>query len=178
MLTTPTRPSRWTIALLACILTLAAHRGVAQATDSTKMTPLTSFSGVYTMAQATLGRSVYLGTCASCHTPSELADGKFWNKWIGQTIADLFVYLRDNMPKDNAASLSVEDYANVTAYLLRLNSMPAGERTMPVDSAALAKIRITKADTLKDADTGGNTDNRKNTDDMKHRDSIKKRTAP
>jgi mono/diheme cytochrome c family protein len=148
MLTTPMRPSRWTIALLACILTLAPLRGVAQATDSAKMT-LTSVSGVYTMAQATLGRSVYLGTCASCHTPGELSDGKVWNKWIGYTVADLFVYLRDNMPKDNAGSLNLEDYANVTAYLLRLNAMPAGERTMPADSAALAKIRITKADTLK-----------------------------
>jgi mono/diheme cytochrome c family protein len=149
MLTAPLRHSRWTIALLACILTLAPLRGVAQATDSSKTSPLTSSSGIYTAAQATLGRNVYLGTCASCHTPGELADSKFWNKWVGSTIADLFVYLRENMPKDNPYSLGDEEYASVTAYLLQLNAMPAGARAMPADSNALAKIRITKADTIK-----------------------------
>jgi mono/diheme cytochrome c family protein len=172
MLTAPLRSSRWTIALLACILTLPQHRSMAQATDSTRTSPLTSFSGVYTAAQATVGRNIYLEICSSCHTPGELNDKKFWDKWVGSTIADLFVYLRDYMPKDNPYSLGDEDYANVTAYLLQLNSMPAGERAMPSDSTALAKIRITKADTLKDADT------RRNADNMKHQDSIKKRTAP
>jgi mono/diheme cytochrome c family protein len=154
------RPSRWTIALLACMFTLPPHRGVAQATDSAKTTALTTFSGVYTAAQAGLGRNVFLESCRSCHTPVELADSKFWNAWVGRTIADLFSYLREKMPKDNPYSLSDEDYASVTAYILQLNAMPAGERVMPADSAALAKIRITKADTVKQADT------------------IKKRTVP
>jgi len=153
MRTSPALPSRWTIGLAACILTLPGHRGVAQSTDSTRAVPLTSLSGVFTAAQAIAGRNVYQETCRSCHTPGELNDKGFWAEWVGRTVADLFLYLRDNMPKDNPASLSGDDYANVTSFLLQLNQMPPGDRALPADSAALANIRIAKADTVKPPET-------------------------
>ena len=39
-------------------------------------------------------------------------------------------------------TLSDEEYAQVTAYLLRLNGMPDGSLDLPADSAALGTIRI------------------------------------
>ena len=135
--------------LLACILTVLPHGTGAQAADSARTVILSTVSGVYTAAQADRGRNVYQATCRSCHTPGELAARPFWNGWVGRTLGDLFGYVRSNMPQDNPASLADEEYASVMAYLLQLNTMPAGERDLPADSAALAKIRVVPPDTIK-----------------------------
>ncbi|MFI5312131.1 MAG: c-type cytochrome [Gemmatimonadales bacterium] len=158
------RSSLWTTAILTCILSVPQHRGVAQVTDTASTSPPTTLARVYTQVQAGAGRNLYLQSCRSCHTPGELAGDPFWGKWVGKTVADLFSYLRNEMPKDNPGSFGDEDYANVTAYLLQLNAMPAGERAMAADSTSLAKIRITKADTVKQAETT--------------KETTKKRTAP
>ena len=140
------RPSGWTIALSACILALPQHRGVAQSADSAKAAPITTLSSVYTAAQATTGRQVFRGSCESCHSTSELAGSTFWNEWTGRALAELFGYIKGSMPKDNPASLSDDDYANVTAYILQLNAMPPGDRPLPSDSTALTKIKVVPPD--------------------------------
>ena len=149
MPTLTTRSSRWTATLLACMFTVLPQFVRAQAADSAKTTALTTVSGVFTAAQSERGRNVYQATCRSCHTPGELAATTFWKGWVGKTLGDLFGYVRSNMPQDNPASLADEDYAGVTAYLLLLNQMPAGDRELPADSTALAKIRVVPADTIK-----------------------------
>ena len=59
---------------------------------------------------------------------------------------DLYAFVRDRMPKNEPGSLSDEEYADVVAYLLKMNQMPSGKSEMPSDSARLASIRIaTKA---------------------------------
>jgi hypothetical protein len=49
------------------------------------------------------------------------------------------------MPKNEPGSLSPEEYADVLAYLLKLNLMPAGPAELPPDSSALRTIRIDTA---------------------------------
>ena len=154
MPTTPApslRTEVWTLALAACILSLHPGISLAQGTDSTAKTPLTTLSKVYADAQALKGRQVYLLSCVSCHKPNEYAGETFWGKLVGKTVSDLFVYLRTNMPQDNPGSLGDDDYANVTAYILKLNSMPAGETPLSSDSLALAKIRVVWPDTTRKA---------------------------
>jgi cytochrome c2 len=143
------RPPGWTIVLCACILTLPQHRGVAQAADSTRTTAITTLSGVFGAAQAVSGRSLYRGSCESCHTLSEFAGPPFWNEWVGKTLGELFGYIRSSMPKDNPASLSDDDYVNATAFILQMNQMPPGDRALPPDSAALAKIKVVPPDPIK-----------------------------
>jgi hypothetical protein len=46
------------------------------------------------------------------------------------------------MPKNDPASLTPGEYAQVVAYLLKINDVPAGESELPADSDALKKIRI------------------------------------
>ena len=149
MPTPPTSSTRWTATLLACMFTVLPQPALAQAADSAKTSVVSTVSGIYTAAQAELGRNVYQATCRSCHTPGELAGTKFWNGWVGRTLGELFGYLRSSMPKDNPSSLADDDYASATAYLLQLNQMPAGQRELPADSTALAKIRVVPADTIK-----------------------------
>ena len=147
MPTTPARaPSGWTTALCACILTLVPHLARGQGADSATVTTL---SKVYAESQAVKGRQVYLTSCVSCHQQTEYAGEKFWGRLVGRPLGEFFNYLRTNMPQDNPASLSDEDYVNVTAYILRLNVMPAGEQLLTADSTALAKIRVARADTTR-----------------------------
>ena len=102
----------------------------------------TTMDGVYTLAQANEGKDLFAGLCQSCHTPTVHAGPPFRNKWFGQTLGDLFSYMRREMPKADPGTLSDEEYAAVTAYLMRINGMPTGRTPLAADSAALHRIRI------------------------------------
>jgi quinoprotein glucose dehydrogenase len=102
----------------------------------------TTRSGVYTAAQAGRGADVYAGMCRSCHSAASHTGVTFAKWWKGRTLADLFTYVSERMPKNDPGSLAPEQYADVVAYLLRLNAMPAGAAELVPDSVALAAIRI------------------------------------
>jgi mono/diheme cytochrome c family protein len=120
-----------TLALLAPIAVSA------QATDSTRST----LSGVYTDGQASRGGEKYTSVCVGCHTTADHTQPAFVREWVGRMVAELFQYIRETMPEDNPNSLSAQEYADVTAYILKLNRMPAGSTDLPSDTAQL-KIRI------------------------------------
>ena len=109
-------------------------------------------AGVYTAAQADRGRVTYAGMCHSCHTPASHTGATFAKLWVGRTLADLFGYMSVQMPKNDPGSLSPDQYADVMAYLLKMNKLPAGKSELPADSAALAMIRI---ETMKKAPARG-----------------------
>jgi len=46
------------------------------------------------------------------------------------------------MPKTDPGSLTDEEYAELVAYLMRINGMPTGSNPLAADSAALHRIRI------------------------------------
>ena len=102
----------------------------------------TTASGVYSEAQATRGRDVYLGSCKSCHTPESHTGAMFTSKWHGRPLSDLLAYLSTEMPKNEPGSLSPQENADVLAYLLKLNRMPPGQADIPTDTLALRSIRI------------------------------------
>ncbi len=105
-------------------------------------TTRTSMDGIYTAAQATRGGDVFATYCRSCHAPTFHTGATFRAKWFGKPLSDLFGYLRREMPKSDPGSMSDEEYALALAYLLRMNGMPAGARTLASDSAALHRIRL------------------------------------
>jgi len=94
------------------------------------------------MDQATRGRTVFLGMCRECHTPEEQSSDRFAKRWLGKSLGDLYEYLSAEMPKNDPGSLSSGDYADVMAYMLRINAMPVGARELPTDVAALKRIQI------------------------------------
>ena len=49
------------------------------------------------------------------------------------------------MPKTEPASLTLDEYGQVLAYLLKLNGMPEGEVDLPTDSVMLKGIRFDTA---------------------------------
>ena len=128
-----------TISFLACGLALLVASGAgAQNGDSAR----TTLDGVYNRAQWLRGQDLYAGNCRSCHTPESHAGETFVATWKGRTLAELFTYIRGSMPKSDPGSMSAEEYADVLAYLLRLNRLPTGPDELPADSTALATVRF------------------------------------
>jgi len=103
---------------------------------------LTTGAGVYTFDQSNRGKDVYAGNCRSCHTPETHTGAVFNAIWNGRTLADLFAFVRDRMPKNDPGALTAQEYADVIAYMLRMNKQPMGETELPADSSALARVRI------------------------------------
>ena len=135
------------IAVGAFALAAAATSAIAQ--DPPK--PKTTMQGAYTAEQATRGQDIYNSICLSCHTLAEQTGTGFTKKWVGYPLWDLFDYLSVNMPQSDPGTLTPKEYADVIAYLLKLNSMPAGKDEVPVDTASLKAIKVdtTRVDTLR-----------------------------
>lgn len=117
---------------------------------------LAQSSAPFTADQAKQGHDVYTQHCASCHgdklqglaAPS-LAGKDFLAtaEHNGWTMGMLQTIVTQNMPFNDPASLSDEQYANVIAYLLASNCFPAGSKKFPEDQTpALAKIKIAAPD--------------------------------
>jgi mono/diheme cytochrome c family protein len=120
-------------------LTLA---GSAEAQTSSKPAIRTTKNGVYSSEQADRGQLVYSGMCKNCHTPESHTASAFTAKWNGKPLVELYNYISEQMPKNEPGSLSAEEYADVLAYVLKLNRMPAGQDDLPAKSEVMKTIRI------------------------------------
>jgi mono/diheme cytochrome c family protein len=123
------------VALLSVIVCATA---VAQKARTQR----TTLTGVYSEQQAARGQDVYAGMCKSCHTAASHTGVAFEKSWGGHSLAELFGYVSTRMPKNEPGSLAPEEYADVLAYLLKLNQMPTGAAELPPDTAVLGTIRI------------------------------------
>ena len=101
-------------------------------------------AGVYTAAQADRGQAVFRSKCASCHAPNRFTDDLFYTSFAGKPLWEMFDVISDTMPEDNPGSLKKEEYADVIAYLLKLNNFPAGSTDLPIDQKALSAIMMEK----------------------------------
>jgi cytochrome c len=127
---------RFAVLIVACAVTGAPVQSV--------------WDGVYTEAQAKRGQPLYMRHCASCHgdqlTGGEmsppLAGGDFLSNWNGLTMGDLFERIRKSMPANSPGSLSREVNADITAYMLSVNSFPAGSKDLSTNTELLKQIRI------------------------------------
>ena len=113
--------------------------------------PRSAKEGVYTTEQAARGKPVYDGKCASCHgtmatvTPDMaplLNDSGFQNAWRDRSLARLFGRIRETMPQDKPNTLSADETADIVAYILSANQLPAGDVPLPTDLEVLKEIRV------------------------------------
>jgi mono/diheme cytochrome c family protein len=102
-------------------------------------------AGVYTAEQADRGVALYKGKCASCHAPNRFTDDQlFLTPYAGKPMWEMFEVISDSMPEDDPGGMKPEEYADVIAYLLRLNGFPAGPTELPTSKDALSLIRFEK----------------------------------
>src|SRR4029079_18351273 len=86
--------------------------------------------------------NVFLGSCKSCHAPESHVGPNFTRLWVGKSLLDLFKYVSESMPENDPGSLAPETNADVVAYLLQLNAMPAGKTELTAEQAVLREIRV------------------------------------
>jgi len=129
---------------LAFFLNVALIGGACAEKSDDEMT-------VYAAAQAARGRDLYAGHCASCHGMTlegrnslPLSGATFQARWADgkHSLGDLFYIVRTLMPYGRPATLSRQEYLDIVAYLLMMNSYPAGAQALPADSAVLDGIII------------------------------------
>ena len=110
----------------------------------------TTGDGVYTAAQAARGESVYSSKCASCHGPDLTGDGQasplagkdFTSAWNDQPLSDFFERIHATMPADAPGSLQPAEVADVVAFILNRNGMPAGEAELTAEPSAIKGVKF------------------------------------
>jgi S-disulfanyl-L-cysteine oxidoreductase SoxD len=120
---------RYLIVLFAATFGLAA--GLAQV-------PTSVLDAVYTAEQAARGEAAYGAHCIECHEGleadgPELAGKAFVDRWREDRLESLFTFIRTTMPGNTPGSLTDDEYADILAYLLRVNGLPAGARELRPD---------------------------------------------
>ncbi len=131
---------RTAVSMAVALLAMAFLPGIASAQSAGAQT---IWDGVYTSAQALRGQKLVEANCAACHTAAEWSAPSFMNVWSGRPVDDLHDWIRQSMPLDSPGKLKESEYADIVAYMLSLNRAPAGQRELPAESAALARIRMT-----------------------------------
>lgn len=133
---------------LTFILPLAAL-SIGATTPVQAPSLISTLSGVYSPAQAEAGAQLYAIRCAQCHgkmlegtfeTPG--LQGRFIANWSKAPLYNLTAYLTRAMPQFAPGTLTPDETAKITAYLLKANAQPAGANALPADSAALKQIML------------------------------------
>ncbi|MDQ6612827.1 MAG: cytochrome c [Gemmatimonadota bacterium] len=89
------------------------------------------------------GVAVFNKVCSACHTKNDMTGGDFKIKWNGRPVFDLFNVIHTTMPDDAPGTLTLDQYADVSSYLLRMNGAPGGGAPLVgSDTTALRKMRI------------------------------------
>ena len=113
------------------------------------------WDGVFTSAQAARGKAPFERSCARCHNV-ELAGSQrgpalkgnvFWSKYENDNLGTLYTYLRDNMPQDGPSLVDDAIKADILAYVMSMNGMPAGNDELKADVRTLEGIKVAKKTT-------------------------------
>jgi S-disulfanyl-L-cysteine oxidoreductase SoxD len=115
-----------------------------------EQTASSTWSGVYTEAQAKVGQETYTKTCAECHGQDLGGDGyapglkgpDFMTNWNGLTVGELFDRIRVSMPPSNPNAVGAKEKADIVAYLLKEAGFPAGTAELPSTTEALKAIKF------------------------------------
>lgn len=105
------------------------------------------WAGVFTQTQANDGEVLFGEYCANCHGDDlggveeapALVGGPFGETWKGATLRKMFDRV-ESMPPSKPKSLTGKQYADILAYMLSADQLPAGDTALGVDRSALAQI--------------------------------------
>jgi quinoprotein glucose dehydrogenase len=105
--------------------------------------PRTVRDGVFSAEQAARGAGVFESVCANCHEIAELVGpDAYLDEVDGQPLWETFDYISTEMPEDDPASLRLEEYAAVLAYLFSVYGLPSGSAELSVERESLEAITI------------------------------------
>src|SRR5258705_8229226 len=115
----------------------------------------TVWDGVYTSEQAERGAQVYKKSCGHCHRDDLTGGGSeagapaligpiFIYRWNDQPLAEMFLTIGTTMPQNAPDTLTPQTVADIVAFLLKSNAMPAGEKELAPDVGALKEILLSE----------------------------------
>ena len=116
-------------------------------------TTAASNSITFTKEQQYTGGAAFEKTCASCHgteleggagPPLTGANFKILSTKVDATIGDIFTYMTTNMPMNDPASLSHEQYVDIMAFILSKNGYHAGGAPLTFAAASASKAKPIK----------------------------------
>jgi mono/diheme cytochrome c family protein len=108
-------------------------------------------AGLFSAAQAARGEALYQQHCSVCHglrlegnPAAPLTGAVFRSRWEdGQhTLDDLFYIVRSLMPNNAPGSLAKAQYADVVAYILKINGYPAGESELVPTASTMKAVKL------------------------------------
>lgn len=107
---------------------------------------------LYQAAQATAGERSYNVSCAACHgTHLEGGAGpalsgaplRTLSKNTHLLVGDIFSWLARQMPLNEPASLTHDQYVKIMAYVLEKNAFPAGSKALTYADAMKSTVPMT-----------------------------------
>lgn len=108
-------------------------------------------SVTFTTSQQQAGQKLYDQSCAQCHG-SQLEGGagppltgpnfETLSKKVGARVGDIFTFMATNMPLNEPASLSHDQYVNIMAYILSKNGYKSGGSALTYARAEGSKANI------------------------------------
>lgn len=141
------------VALVTWLAVVLASSPIA--TRAAGIASKTVWDGLYSSAQANRGQTLYDKKCASCHMPdlsgggdeaaAVLRGADFFAQWNNKSVGDIFKTIGEGMPKDAPGSLSGSEVADVVAFLLKKNLIPAGDKELPTSAATLTEVLVTSS---------------------------------
>jgi mono/diheme cytochrome c family protein len=110
------------------------------------------WDGIYTAEQARRGKADYDQSCSRCHNVAFIGSERgpaikgnaFLATWEKDTVAGLFMKIRDTMPEGNSGTVSDDSKIDILAYILQQNGFPEGKAELKKDLAVLGDFRMTK----------------------------------
>ena len=96
----------------------------------------------FSSSQVNQGRWEYSQKCAVCHGAQlqgggapALKGSEFVAQWNGKQLKSFYDYVHTNMPLGQGGELNSQEYADIVAYVLAQNGLPAGNEKLTPKSA-------------------------------------------
>jgi len=106
---------------------------LAQDASSLAAPKTTIWDGVFDRAQVARGEAVFNTSCVRCHAldaqgvPARMSGEAFWNNWADDPLGVMYTRIKTGMPNNAPDSLPPQSYADVVAFILSANGVPAAE---------------------------------------------------
>jgi len=107
----------------------------------------------FTSSQMTKGQAQFAQSCATCHGEhleggaGPALTGPTFNtlsKKVGANVGDIFTYMTTNMPLNEPASLSHDQYVSIMAFILSKNGYKPAKKPLTLRVAENSKAPIIK----------------------------------
>ena len=123
-----------------CLCVLA----IVSAAESGNSNDNDIWSGTFPAAQAERGKKTFNEKCSGCHETSRFSGDSFHEEWDGKALKEIWDIASGTMPEDNPGSLQQQEYADIIAYFLSLNSYATGDAELQPGAAPMGAIKVEK----------------------------------